>query len=237
MHQEQPNQLMKVARKVAWSALHSAWAAFGFGLASYRQPDRMKTIRTIRQLKRSREMLLTPLEANQLFSLVCATSKLGGSMAEVGVYRGASARLIRAANQARPLHLFDTFEGLPDPADTDTELHLGRFEKSQFCCSLEDVRNYLGPATNLHFHQGLFPATGGAVEHERFSFVHSDVDLYASTRSVLEFFYPRMLPGGVILTHDFATCCGPHQAFTDFFKDMPEPLIELPGDQAMVVKL
>jgi hypothetical protein len=51
-----------------------------------------------------------------------------------------------------------------------------------------------------------------AVENEKFSFVHSDVDLYASTRSVLEFFYPRMLPGGVILTHDFATAHGSTQS-------------------------
>ena len=123
------------------------------------------------------------------------------------------------------------------PAETDAELHLGRFEQNQFSCSLNDVRNYLGSFARVHFHQGLFPATGRAVEQEKFSFVHSDVDLYASTQSVLEFFYPRLVPGGIILTHDFATCHGPHQAFTEFFADRPEPLIELPGDQAMVVKL
>jgi len=229
--------MIKIARKAAWNALHRASAALGFGVASYRQPDRLQTIHTIRQLKKSREMLLTPLEAHQLFALVRATSKLGGNMAEVGVYRGASARLIREADPARSLHLFDTFAGLPDPGENDTEIHLGRFEKSQFSCSLEDVMKYLGPSTNLHFHPGFFPGTGETVQHERFSFVHSDVDLYASSRSVLEFFYPRLLPGGIILTHDFATCRGPHQAFTEFFKYLPEPLIELPGDQAMVVKL
>lgn len=229
--------MMNKARRAAWSALHDASAALGFGLVSYRQPERIQTIRKIQALKKSREMLLTPLEANQLFSLVRATSKLGGLMAEVGVYRGASARLILEADPTRDLHLFDTFEGLPDPAETDTELHLGPFEKNQFSCSLEDVRSYLDSSPNVHFHKGFFPDTGEAVEHERFSLVHSDVDLYASTRSVLEFFYPRLLLGGIILTHDFATCRGPHQAFTEFFKDLPEPLIELPGDQAMVVKL
>lgn len=228
---------MNVVRKFAWGALHNASAALGFGLASYRQPDRIETIRWIRKLKKSREMLLTPLEANQLFSLVRATAKLGGSMAEVGVYRGASARLIREADPARPLHLFDTFQGLPDPADCDTELHLGRFVKNQFSCSLEEVKRYLGPTNNIYFHKGLFPATTDALQDEHFSFVHSDVDLYASTRSILEFFYPRLLPGAIILTHDFATCSGPHQAFTEFAKDLREPLIELPGDQAMIMKL
>lgn len=237
MRYEGPNPILKAARKVAWNALHSASAAFGFGVASYRQPGRLQTIERIQQLKWSRGMLLTPLEANQLISLVRSTAKLGGAMAEVGVYRGASARLIFETDSTRPLHLFDTFEGLPAPDATDTELHLGRFEKNQFSCSLPSVKNFLGSAPNMHFHPGFFPNTGEEAKDERFSFVHSDVDLYESTRSVLEFFYPRLLRGGIILTHDFITAHGPHKAFTEFFENVPEPLIELSGDQAMIVKL
>jgi hypothetical protein len=237
MLQEDRSPILKVARKAAWNALHTASAALGFGVASYRQPDRIKAIRKIQQVKKIREMLLTPLEANQLMSLVRATSKLGGSMAEVGVYCGASARLISETDQSRPLHLFDTFQGLPEPDQTDTALHLGRFEKTQFSCSLQEVQRFLCPATNLHFHPGLFPDSAKAVERESFSFVHSDVDLYASTRSVLKFFYPRLVSGGIILTHDFMTAHGPRKAFTEFFEALPEPLIELSGDQALVVKI
>jgi hypothetical protein len=182
-------------------------------------------------------MNITPLEAMQLFSLVRATAKLGGCMAEVGVYRGGSARLIREADASRPLHLFDTFEGMPEPAPTDTKLLRGHFRKGQFSWSLEEVRNYLADCARVHFHQGLFPATGAAVRDEKFSFVHSDVDFYSSTRGVLEFFYPRLLRGGIIVAHDFVTCRGAREAIEEFFKDLPEPVIELPGDQAMVVKL
>jgi hypothetical protein len=194
-------------------------------------------MRTVRELKRQRDMSITPLEAIQLFSLVRATAKLGGCMAEVGVYQGGSARLIREADTSRPLHLFDTFEGLPEPAVSDTKVLWGRFRKGQFSWSLEDVSKYLADCAKVHFHKGLFPATGEAVKDERFSFVHCDVDLYSSTRGVLEFFYPRLLPGGIIISHDFATCRGPREATEEFFKDLPEPVIELPGDQAMVVKL
>ena len=229
--------MVKGVRKAAWNTLHSASSALGFGIATYRQPERLETMRVIRELKRSCEMVLTPLEAGQLFSLVRATSKLGGAMAEVGVFRGASAHLMRRADGLRPLHLFDTFEGLPEPAETDVEIHAGAFEKNEFSCSLEQVRNNLKSCANVHFHPGFFPATGRAIENEKFSFVHSDVDLYVSTRSVLEFFYPRLLRGGIILTHDFATAHGPHKAFTEFFEHLPEPLIELSGDQAMAVKL
>ncbi|MGH9656472.1 MAG: TylF/MycF/NovP-related O-methyltransferase, partial [Bryobacteraceae bacterium] len=120
--------MVNSVRKICWNALHDGFAAFGFGIASYRQPSRVPVIREIRRLKRSREMLLTPLEANQIFSLVRNTSKVNGAMAEVGVYRGASARLIRDADPRRELHLFDTFEGLPEPDDTDAEFRMGKFE-------------------------------------------------------------------------------------------------------------
>jgi hypothetical protein len=226
-----------LTRTVAWNILHNTAAALGWGLASYYWPTRVGTMRAVRELKRRRDMNITPLEAIQLFSLVRATAKLGGCMAEVGVYRGGSARIIREADTLRSLHLFDTFEGLPEPAATDTKALRGGFRKGQFSWSLEDVSNYLADCANVHFHKGLFPATGEAVKDEKFSFVHSDVDLYSSTWGLLEFFYPRLLRGGIMVSHDFATCHGVREAIEDFFKDLPEPVIELPGDQAMVVKL
>lgn len=225
------------ARTVAWNILHNTAAALGWGVASYREPARVGTMSAVRELKRRRDMNITPLEAIQLFSLVRATAKLGGCMAEVGVYRGGSARVIREADASRPLHLFDTFEGLPEPAPTDTKLHWGRLRKGQFSWSLKDVRDYLADCDKVYFHPGLFPATGAAVKDEKFSFVHSDVDLYASTRGVLEFFYPRLLRGGIIVSHEFATSRRVREAIDEFFKDLPEPVIELPGDQAMAVKL
>jgi O-methyltransferase len=227
----------KAAISLLHGFIHKSSAALGFGLASYRQPQRLPVMNAIRRLKRQRKMLLTPLEANQLFSLVKATAKLGGAMAEVGVYRGASARLIREADPIRELHLFDTFEGLPETNPDDTAHNFGRFEKGEFACTLEDVRKYLSGTNHLHLHKGLFPSTGETLNNERFSFVHSDVDIYESTKSVLEFFYPRMLPGGVIVTHDFASADGVKRAFVEFLANRPEPLIELPGDQGMIVKI
>ena len=226
-----------LTRTIAWNILHNMAAALGWGLASYYWPTRVEAMRAVRKLKKRRDMNITPLEAIQLIALVRATVKLGGCMAEVGVYRGGSARVIRAADELRSLHLFDTFEGMPEPASTDTKQLRGGFRGGQFSWSLEDVRNYLADCDKVHFHKGLFPATGEAVKDEKFSFVHSDVDLYSSTRAVLEFFYPRMLRGGIIVSHDFATCRGVREAMEEFFKDLPEPVIELPGDQAMVVKL
>ena len=55
-----------LARTVVGNILHNTAAALGWGLASYRKPARIGTMRTIRELKRRRDMSVSPLEAIQL---------------------------------------------------------------------------------------------------------------------------------------------------------------------------
>jgi len=61
------------------------------------------------------------------------------------------------------------------------------------------------------------------------------VDLYKSTIDCLGFFYPRMIQGGIILTHDYHTD-GVQTAFKEFFDGKKIPIIELTGSQCMVIK-
>jgi len=201
-------------------------------VVSYDLPHRAKAVRLIKQVHAEREMILTVPEAYSIFATVERTAKVPGDVAEVGVYQGGSSKLICEAKGARHLHLFDTFEGLPPRKDIDPVY----FSKGKFACSIESVRQYLGSYSDVSFYQGFFPRTATPVSDRRFSFVHLDVDLYESTRSCLEFFYPRMSPGGVIMSHDYFAA-GVKAAFDEFFTDKPEPIIELAGDQCMVVKL
>jgi O-methyltransferase len=53
----------------------------------------------------------------------------------------------------------------------------------------------------------------------------------------LEYFYPRMVPGGIILTHDYSYLEGVKAAFGEFLSARAERVIELPTSQAMIVKL
>jgi hypothetical protein len=74
------------------------------------------------------------------------------------------------------------------------------------------------------------------VKDRQFSLVNFDVDTYESTKKCLEFFYPRMNPGGVILSHDYITAPGVQKAFDEFFVDKPEPVVETAGSQCIVIK-
>ena len=68
--------------------------------------------------------------------------------------------------------------------------------------------------------------------------MHLDVDLYESTRAGLEFFYPRMTPGGIIISHDYLSADGVNRAFQEIFASKPERPLELvSGYQCMIVKL
>lgn len=206
----------------------------------YQEPERARVFDLISEIKKVDRMLfgITPNEAYQIYSAVRSTSKLRGDIAEVGVFRGGSARIICEARANKPVHLFDTFEGLPDsePLDWNTRDRT-HYERGQFAASLDSVRNYLKPYRDVHFYKGYFPDTAGPVRDRTFSFVHLDVDTLKSTRGCLEFFYERMETGGVIISHDYSTAAGVRKAFDEFFVDKPEPVIELAGSQCMAMKV
>jgi len=193
------------------------------------------TLRLIRETRSQRKWLLTSNEAFFLHSLACAQSKLPGAIAEVGVFEGGSARMICESKGDVTLHLFDTFSGLPAAGEHDTYAH--RAKANLYACSIESIQSYLQTFPNVFYHEGLFPHSATKVpEGEKFSFAHFDVDLYESTLACLNYFYPRMNPGGVMLSHDYSILNGVRKAFTEFLGDKPEQLIELPTTQCMVVK-
>jgi len=51
--------------------------------------------------------------------------------------------------------------------------------------------------------KGRFPETAAGLAHSDFAFVSLDADLYEPTMAGMEFFYPRLNEGGVILIHDY----------------------------------
>jgi len=189
------------------------------------------TVARLKACRAKADSLLSGDEAFMVHELAAAQSQAGGAFAEFGVYRGCSARLIAEVKGDAPLHLFDTFAGLPDPDTREGRV----FASGQFHGSLPGVQKLLAPYQGVHFHEGLFPGTTLGLENLRFSFVHLDVDLKDATLAGLEFFYPRMMPGGVILTHDYSIISGVAEAFDIFFASRPERVIELPTTQAMVI--
>ncbi|MFC2162844.1 TylF/MycF/NovP-related O-methyltransferase [Candidatus Altiarchaeota archaeon] len=199
----------------------------------FNDPGRVGTIDLIRRVKEESFLLLSMSEAFQLHQLVSETGKIGGAVAEVGVFMGASAKIICEAKGDRVLYLFDTFDGLPDMRDRERK----QFKYSDFTSSYDFVVKYLEGYDNVETIKGFFPGSGGAVSGEKFSIVHLDVDIYESTMDSLIFFYDKMSKGGIILIHDYYRLTGVKEAVDEFMDDKREPVIGLTGTQCMIVKL
>lgn len=204
----------------------------------YLEPDRFETLKFAQEIHKEGTILMDPIEICQLAMLVRNTSKIEGDIAEIGVFKGGSAKVICQYKNDRELHLIDTFEGLPKTSSVDrNEVNNVSYAKGQYKADIARVKKYLQQYSNVKIYKRKFPENSKDLEGKNFSFVHLDLDLYQSTYDCLQFFYYRMSKGGVILTHDYQNAFGVRKAFDTFFADKPEIIIELACSQAIVVKI
>lgn len=146
--------------------------------------------------------------------------QIPGAMAEIGVHRGATSEFLHKIIPERMLYLFDTFVGFPGEDDS-------RFRNT----STAIVEARLGDTRNVEFRVGVFPETKLGLEGEKFSFVLYDADKHEPAVAALQFFYPRLSPGGYFVLHDYNSPESDYavkRATDAFLTDKPERLIELP---------
>lgn len=150
-------------------------------------------------------------------------NNVGGAIAEFGVYQGEFANYMSRCMPDRKFYLFDTFSGF-DKRDID-EKEDGFSGEFRQVLDLTDTTaeravNNIAWRANTVIRKGWFPETTVGLENEQFAFVSLDVDLYYPTLAGLEFFYPRMSPGGYIFVHDFGAhiLLGVREAVIEFCK-------------------
>jgi Macrocin-O-methyltransferase (TylF) len=161
---------------------------------------------------------------------------LDGDLVELGVYKGSTAALIAtlARRLGRTAFLMDTFEGF---AAADLQ-GIDADKRMEFAdTSVDAVRQHVGGA-NTRFIKGYFPATAAQLPSDgRYCVVHIDCDLYAPIAAALDYFYPRMVPGGFMIVHDYSSLHwnGAEQAVDEFFADKPECVVPLTDGAGSVV--
>lgn len=156
---------------------------------------------------------------------------IAGDFAELGVWRGNTAAVLAffAAHGNRRAFLFDTFQGFDDRDLKGVDSDKTRsFTKT----SIEMVREVIGDdAGACSFVQGYFPdSIQDAHRSKRFAVVSLDCDLYEPMKAGLEFFYPRMPRGGLLLLHDYSSTHWPgaRQAIDEFCEKNDEFVILAP---------
>lgn len=218
------------------SRLLRTWLARqGKAVVNMAGPGAAADLELVNRVRNRTPLLLGAVPALHLLACVRATSNVPGALAEAGVFAGGSARLISEAKGDRALHLFDVFETLQEePAAGTPEAAAVRSHFQRLHAREADVRNTLADYPNVSFHAGVFPETAAAVAGTLFSFVHLDLDLEGGTLAALEFFYPRLAPGALLVADDFSSA--PVQAaFRTYFSSRTATVIGLPWAQGVVV--
>jgi len=112
------------------------------------------------------------------YTLARQSCSVRGNFIEAGVYKGGTAKLLQIILEKSPektLHLFDTFEGMPE-TDKNADLHKrGDFRDT----NLKDIMAWTG-TERVSYHPGFIPTTFLGLEKERFGFAHVDVDIKSS---------------------------------------------------------
>ena len=135
-------------------------------------------------------------------------SRMGGNVAECGVFRGDSAKYINKYFYDRKLYLFDTFEGFDnDDLSYDKKASFGFrddfFNMNTFVdTTIDTVMHKMVYPDQIVIKKGRFPDTATDID-DRFCFVNLDMDLFQPMYAGLVFFYDRMVNGGCILLHDY----------------------------------
>jgi len=183
--------------------------------------------------------LVSPERCWMLFHLMRHALSLAGDFAEFGVFRGGTAllaaELLREAGDPRALHLFDSFAGMPETSAGEA-FSAGDFDQT----SEAAVRKLLAPVSvNARFHAGFIPDTFPEAGVAALAFAHVDVDLYQSVIDCVEFAYPRLVAGGIMIFDDygFPSCARAREAADQAFVSRREKPIYLPTGQAMVIEL
>ena len=155
-----------------------------------------------------------PMRVMQFMYLMdIANGAPDGDYIELGTHWGLMARVIyKLMDPTKNLFLLDTFEGFVE-SDLQVEKqiyandwHVGNFHPT----STELVGNYVGDGkipANLQLKKGWFPDTFAGLENKRWRFVHVDFDLYQPIKRALELCWPNVVPGGVLVVHDYG-CFG-----------------------------
>ena len=147
-----------------------------------------------------------------LTALLAVPKGSAGAVVECGTYYGASAcSLSLLCNMVgRELHIFDSFEGLPTPEESDrrhlllNDRSMRVYERGSWNGPFEEVQANLsryGAIDACRFHRGFFDQTLPSFK-EPICFAFCDVDLAASLRTCIEYIWPLLGDNCPFFTHE-----------------------------------
>jgi len=165
-------------------------------------------------------------------------AKLPGAFVECGVHRGGFARAIIDYTQFATLNrrywLFDTFNGFDAAQLTADEEAIGKIYHYEEC--YEAVQATFAKMPFVSVVRGTVPAS--LLDTGPVAFLSIDMNCTAPEIAAAEFFWPKLVPGGVMVLDDYGWALHHAQkiAFDHFAQQKGVEILSLPTGQGLVFK-
>jgi O-methyltransferase len=208
-------------------------------------PELERTIRRVR-----RHTMTSPRRIAALCDSVeyAVRAEVPGAIVECGVWKGgsmmaAALTLMRVGATDRDLYLFDTFAGMPPPAEEDTPSAYDGYHPMRHWRRRQHAEGHSTwhhvpaatvraavlstgyPAERVHLVEGRVEDTLPAAAPPEIAVLRLDTDWYASTRHEMEHLYPRLSPGGALIVDDYGHYEGARRAVDEYLSAHGERLL------------
>ena len=163
------------------------------------------------------------------------TLKVPGDVVEAGCYEGLTSILMQKTlgqfKSKKGLHVYDSFEGLPEKHEKDGKSLLFRkgFLKTKKGILIENFKKFNVRLPEIHV--GWFKDTLPTQLPKKICFAHLDGDFYSSIKESLENIYPRLSKNAIVVIDDYCDpkvskvrneLPGVKKACDEFFKNKKE---------------
>jgi hypothetical protein len=183
-----------------------------------------------------KDTTMTSIEKQYALYNACrylSRAKVPGDIAECGVWRGGSSMicalsLLKDGDKSRRLHLYDTYEGMPDATEKDVFFdNVSSIPKGALAASLEEVQENMYrtgyPKDKMVFIKGMVEDTLPAQTTGPLALLRIDTDFHDSIYHALVHLYPKLVSGGVLVLDDFGSMKGARDAVLTYFKETGNP--------------
>ena len=159
--------------------------------------------------------------------------QIEGCFVECGVWKGGSIIIMLKTLQKlgisdREIYLFDTFEGMSKPIESDVNvvgkvaLNYEEEERKETYASLEEVKKVVFKTgydrSKIHFVKGKVEDTLPDNKINKIALLRLDTDYYESTKAEFEFLYPKLSVNGVLIVDDYGVWKGARKATDEYLE-------------------
>lgn len=166
--------------------------------------------------------------------------KLPGDFVECGVNEGLLSltvcHYLDFNSLDKSFYLFDTYQGIP--ADQITARERRRATQHKYSECYERTKEKFASFPKATLVRGKIPETLQTVQIDKVSYLSIDMNIAKPERDAIDFFWPKLSPGGIVILDDYAFAGyeAQHEVMDDFAAKVGTRILTLPTGQGMLIK-